>query len=210
MLRWLPRHFYWTMEGGYCLHSVAVALRSAIQSTTNKSVTLKPPYQCAADLMGPLHQHLKSKTEHENTTRQSIKCNCLSSVETGNQVAVILSLISSKTTVMQLGTTDDPWEWGTDSWQHLFPLICQHQAQRISRLQSFTGLQPWPLLQFNIRKRWQLFSALLPLWWDDHFSVYTLDLPSSSQCNNVLWKEWGHFIQKNPCRPCFCFTVKTF
>lgn len=35
-------------------------------------------------------------------------------MEPGDQIAVILSLISSKTTVMQFGMTDDPWEWGTD------------------------------------------------------------------------------------------------
>lgn len=46
--------------------------------------------------------------------RQSIKCIYLSSLETGDQIAVILSLISCKTTVMQFGVTDNPWEWGTD------------------------------------------------------------------------------------------------
>ena len=56
----------------------------------------------------------KNRARRHRNTGQSIKCNYLSSVENGDQVAVILSLVSSKATVMQFSVTDNPWERGTD------------------------------------------------------------------------------------------------
>lgn len=126
----------------------------------------------------------------KHKTRQSIKCNYLSSVGIGDQVAVILSLISSETTVMQFGVTAEPWEWATD--------LTASNASHLSISSSHNlitdvfhrpaALATWIVTDQFLKMVKILFCKLLPLWLDDHSSlpVYTFNLPSGFQHNKVL------------------------
>jgi len=113
--------------------------------------------------------------------RQSIKCNYLSSVETGDQAAV--SLIPSKTTLMQSGTADDPWEGGTDLTAHNSShlLVSSSNNLKPEVFHKSAALATWSVpvhflkmataLFYKLR---QLFSANCFCCVDDHSSSFRI------------------------------------
>lgn len=213
-LRWLPRDFLLDHR----VRSLLTFSRcdfAECHSAHYKQI-------CYAEAALTVHSHGsftsapqgKNRAWRHRNTGQSVKCNYLSSVETGDQVAVILSPVSSKTTVMQFSVTDNPWERGTDltasNSTHLS--VSSSNNLKTEIFQRPAALATWIVTVQFLKMVTTLFCKLLLLWLDDHspLLIYTFDLPSSFQCNKVLWKEWNSFIQKNPCRACSYFTVKNF
>lgn len=139
-----------------------------------KSVMRKPPY-----LLHRFNGSFTSAPQGKNRAwkhhkmRQSTECNYLSSVETRDQVAVILSLISSKTTVMQFGVADDPWAGGTDltasNSSHLSRSSANNLKTEVFHTPAAlaTGIVTVQFLKMVTAP----FCKLLPLWWDEHSSL---------------------------------------